>query len=52
MSLKLRYHSNLCKQTTVGGGRGIRFNLFPASFSPLDEKYDKVGETIKGTVQT
>lgn len=38
---------------TVGGGRGIRFNLFLQSFAQLDEKYGKeVAKTIKGNCQT
>ena len=38
---------------TVGGGRGIRFNLFLQSFSQLDEKYGKeVAKTVKGNCQT
>ncbi len=33
---------------TVGGGRGIRFNLFVQSFSQIEEKYGKEqSETIK-----
>jgi len=38
---------------TVGGGRGIRFNLFVQSLEQLKIKYeDKVAETIKGNCQT
>lgn len=38
---------------TVGGGRGIRFNLFLQSFAQLDEKYGKeVAKTIKGNCET
>ncbi|SKC77758.1 type IV secretion system protein VirD4 [Maledivibacter halophilus] len=38
---------------TVGGGRGIRFNLFIQSFSQLDEIYKKeVAQTIKGNCET
>lgn len=34
---------------TVGGGRGIRFNLFVQDFAQLESKYDeKVAKTIKG----
>ncbi|PYG84897.1 type IV secretion system protein VirD4 [Ruminiclostridium sufflavum DSM 19573] len=34
---------------TVGGGRGIRFNLFIQDFAQLESKYDeKVAKTIKG----
>ncbi len=37
---------------TVGGGRGIRFNLFLQSFAQLDEKYGKeVAKTIKGNCE-
>ncbi|MDR1892360.1 MAG: type IV secretory system conjugative DNA transfer family protein [Oscillospiraceae bacterium] len=38
---------------TVGGGRGIRFNLYIQSLSQLDEKYDKENaKTIKSNCQT
>ncbi len=38
---------------TVGGGRGIRFNLFLQSFEQLEEKYEKtVASTIKSNCQT
>lgn len=38
---------------TVGGGRGIRFNLFLQSFAQLDEKYNKEAAiTIKSNCQT
>lgn len=38
---------------TVGGGRGIRFNLFIQSLSQLDEKYGKeIAITIKSNCQT
>ena len=38
---------------TVGGGRGIRFNLFLQSFAQLEEKYGKeVARTIRGNCQT
>lgn len=44
---------SFANKLTVGGGRGIRFNLFLQSFSQLDEKYDKeVAKTIKGNCQT
>lgn len=34
---------------TVGGGRGMRFNLFVQDFAQLESKYDeKVAKTIKG----
>ncbi|ABW19452.1 VirD4-like conjugal transfer protein, CD1115 family [Alkaliphilus oremlandii] len=37
---------------TVGGGRGIRFNLFLQGFSQLEEKYGKeVARTIKGNCE-
>lgn len=37
---------------TVGGGRGIRFNLYLQSFAQLDEKYGKeVAKTIKGNCE-
>jgi type IV secretion system protein VirD4 len=37
---------------TVGGGRGMRFNLFLQDFAQLDKKYDeKVAKTIKGNCQ-
>lgn len=38
---------------TVGGGRGIRFNLFIQSFMQLDEKYGKESAgTIKSNCET
>ena len=38
---------------TVGGGRGIRFNLFLQSFAQLTDKYGQdVAKTIKGNCQT
>lgn len=38
---------------TVGGGRGIRFNLFIQSFMQLDEKYGKeTAGTIKSNCET
>jgi type IV secretion system protein VirD4 len=37
---------------TVGGGRGIRFNLFLQSFAQLDDKYGKkISKTIKGNCE-
>ena len=37
---------------TVGGGRGMRFNLFVQDFAQLEGKYDKnVAKTIKGNCQ-
>ena len=35
--------SDFMSMLTVGGGRGIRFNLFIQSFSQLDQKYSKEG---------
>lgn len=38
---------------TVGGGRGIRFNLFLQGFSQLEEKYNKeVARTIRANCET
>jgi len=38
---------------TVGGGRGIRFNLFVQSLAQLDEKYGREGsKTIRGNCET
>ncbi len=38
---------------TVGGGRGIRFNLFLQSFAQLEEKYGKeVARIIRGNCET
>jgi type IV secretion system protein VirD4 len=37
---------------TVGGGRGMRFNLFLQDFAQIEKKYDKeVAQTIKGNCQ-
>ncbi len=37
----------------VGGGRGMRFNLFIQSFSQLKEKYNEnTSDTIKANCQT
>lgn len=37
---------------TVGGGRGMRFNLFLQGFAQMESKYDeKVAKTIKGNCQ-
>ncbi len=45
--------SDFTAKLTVGGGRGIRFNLFIQAFAQLEEKYNKeVSETIKGNCQT
>lgn len=38
---------------TVGGGRGIRFNLFVQSFAQIDEKYGKdIAKIIKSNCET
>ncbi len=40
---------DFANKLTVGGGRGIRFNLFLQSFAQLEEKYGKeVSRTIRG----
>lgn len=45
--------SSFANKLTVGGGRGIRFNLFLQSFAQLDEKYGKeVAKTVKGNCET
>ena len=45
--------SDFTNKLTVGGGRGMRFNLFIQSFSQLKEKYDEnVSDTIKANCQT
>jgi type IV secretion system protein VirD4 len=44
---------DFANKLTVGGGRGIRFNLFLQSFMQLDEKYGKeVSATIKSNCET
>lgn len=44
---------NYDKMETVGGGRGIRFNLFVQDFNQIDETYgDKVGKTIRSNCET
>lgn len=44
---------DFANKLTVGGGRGIRFNLFIQSISQLDEKYGKeTAETIKSNCET
>ncbi|WP_406242039.1 VirD4-like conjugal transfer protein, CD1115 family [Tissierella carlieri] len=44
---------DFANKLTVGGGRGIRFNLFLQSFAQLEEKYGKeVARTIRGNCQT
>lgn len=41
------------KFITVGGGRGIRFNLFVQDMNQIDEKYgDKLGKTIRANCET
>lgn len=38
---------------TVGGGKGIRFNLFVQDFAQIEEKYEKVGaRTIMSNCET
>lgn len=37
---------------TVGGGRGIRFNLFVQSLSQLDKYDEKIAKTLKGNCQS
>lgn len=45
--------SDFTNKLTVGGGRGMRFNLFLQSFSQLKEKYDEnTSDTIKANCQT
>lgn len=44
---------DFANKLTVGGGRGIRFNLFIQSFSQLEEKYGReISRTIRGNCQT
>lgn len=44
---------DFANKLTVGGGRGIRFNLFLQSFSQLEEKYGReISRTIRGNCQT
>lgn len=44
---------DFANKLTVGGGRGIRFNLFIQCFMQLDEKYGKeVAGTIKSNCET
>nr|MDA3846934.1 type IV secretory system conjugative DNA transfer family protein [Vallitaleaceae bacterium] len=44
---------DFASKLTVGGGRGIRFNLFLQSVMQLDEKYGKEGAgTIKSNCET
>lgn len=43
---------DFANKLTVGGGRGIRFNLFVQSFAQLDEKYNKdVARIIMGNCE-
>lgn len=45
--------NDFTNKLTVGGGRGMRFNLFIQSFSQLKEKYDDdISDTIKANCQT
>lgn len=45
--------NDFTNKLTVGGGRGMRFNLFIQSFSQLKEKYDEdISDTIKANCQT
>ncbi|TCX53628.1 VirD4-like conjugal transfer protein, CD1115 family [Dehalobacter sp. 14DCB1] len=45
--------SDFTNKLTVGGGRGMRFNLFIQAFSQLKEKYDEnTSDTIKANCQT
>lgn len=45
--------ADFTNKLTVGGGRGMRFNLFLQSFEQLKEKYDThVANTIKSNCQT
>ncbi len=44
---------DFANKLTVGGGRGIRFNLFLQSFAQLEEKYGReISRTIRGNCQT
>ncbi len=44
--------SDFANKLTVGGGRGIRFNLFLQSFAQLEEKYGKeTARTIRGNCE-
>jgi type IV secretion system protein VirD4 len=45
--------ADFTNKLTVGGGRGMRFNLFLQSFSQLKDKYDEnTSNTIKSNCQT
>ena len=45
--------ADFANKLTVGGGRGMRFNLFLQSFSQLEDKYEKnTSNTIKSNCQT
>ncbi len=44
---------DFANKLTVGGSRGMRFNLFLQSFAQLEEKYGKeVSRTVRGNCQT
>jgi type IV secretion system protein VirD4 len=44
--------ADFTNKLTVGGGRGMRFNLFLQSFAQLEDKYDKnTASTIKSNCQ-
>lgn len=44
---------NFPTMLTVGGGRGVRFNLFVQDFNQIDEKYgDKLGKVIRSNCET
>ncbi|MEG2039361.1 MAG: type IV secretory system conjugative DNA transfer family protein, partial [Oscillospiraceae bacterium] len=44
---------DFAKQVTVGGGRGIRYNIFLQDFNQLDKIYgDKDGKTIRSNMET
>lgn len=45
--------NDFSNKLTVGGGRGMRFNLFLQSLSQLKDKYDdSIADTIKSNCQT
>ncbi|MDR2695629.1 MAG: type IV secretory system conjugative DNA transfer family protein [Deltaproteobacteria bacterium] len=45
--------ADFANKLTVGGGRGMRFNLFLQSFAQLEEKYEKhTASTVKSNCQT
>ena len=44
---------NMAAMLTVGGGKGIRFNLFVQDFAQIEEKYEKVvARTIMSNCET